>query len=48
MELEEEMIMVGFHQKVQKEKVKSWHDRNIKKKNFKEGYLVLLYDSKYL
>jgi hypothetical protein len=48
MELEEDMIMVGFHQKVQKQKDKSWHDRHIKKKNFKEGDLVLLYDSKYL
>jgi hypothetical protein len=25
---------------------KAWHDRHIKKKTFKEGYLVLLYDNK--
>jgi hypothetical protein len=25
-----------------------WHDKQIKKKNFKEGYLVLLYYNKYL
>jgi hypothetical protein len=48
MELEEDRIIVGFHQEVQKEKDKSWNDRNIKKKNFKEGDLVLLYDNKYL
>jgi transposase InsO family protein len=32
MELEEDMIVVGFHQEVQKEKDKAWHDRHIKKK----------------
>jgi hypothetical protein len=32
MELEEDKIIVGFHQEVQKEKDKSWHDRHIKKK----------------
>jgi hypothetical protein len=48
MELEEDRIIVGFHQEVEKEKDKACHDRHIKKKNFKEGDLVLLYDSKYL
>lgn len=48
MKLEEDMIMDGFHQEVQKEKKKSWHDRHIKKKNINEGYMVLLYESKYL
>jgi hypothetical protein len=48
MELEEENFLVGFHEKVQKAKGKSWHDRHIKNKIFKEGYLVLLYDNKYL
>jgi hypothetical protein len=38
-ELEEEKIIVGFHQEVHKEKEKAWHDRHIKKKNFKEGDL---------
>jgi hypothetical protein len=47
MELEEGMIIDGFHQEVHKEKDKAWNDRNIKKKNFKEGYMVLLYDYKY-
>jgi hypothetical protein len=31
-----------------KAKDKSWNDIHIKKKFFKEGYLVLLYDNKYL
>jgi hypothetical protein len=46
MELEEDKIMVGFHEDVQKEKDKSWHDRHIKKKCFKEGDQVLLYERK--
>ena len=46
--LEEECFMVGFHQQVQKEREKAWHDRHIKHKTFKEGDLVLLYDSKFV
>jgi len=45
--MEEDRIMEEFHQEVQKARDKSWHDRHIKKKNFKEGGLVLLYDSKF-
>jgi hypothetical protein len=48
MKFEEDKVLTGFHPKVEKEKEKSWHDRHIKKKIFKEGYLVLLYDKKYL
>ena len=48
MDIEEDKFLVGFHQKVQKSKEKSWHDRNIKKKIFKEGDLVLLYENMYL
>jgi hypothetical protein len=48
MELEEDKIMEGFHQEVQKEKDKAWHEKHIKKKKFKEGDQVLLYDNKYL
>jgi hypothetical protein len=47
MEMEEDRILEGFHQEVQKERDKSWHDRHIKKKSFKEGDLVFLYDSKF-
>jgi hypothetical protein len=48
MELEEDKLIIAFHQEVHKEKDKAWHERHIKKKKFKEGDLVLLYDSKYL
>jgi hypothetical protein len=44
--MEEDRILQGFHQKVQKVRDKSWHDRHIKKKNFKARDLVLMYDSK--
>jgi hypothetical protein len=44
--MEEDRILVGFHQQVNKEREKSWHDRHIKKKMFKEEDLVLMYDSK--
>jgi hypothetical protein len=47
MEMEEDMILVGLHQEVQKARDKSWHDRDIKRKNF-EGDLVLVYDNKFL
>jgi hypothetical protein len=47
MSMEEDMILVGFHQEVQKSRDKSWHDRNIKRKCFKEGYIVLLYNNKF-
>jgi hypothetical protein len=44
--MEEYWILAGFHQQVQKSREKSWHDRHIKKKTFKEGYLVLMYERK--
>jgi hypothetical protein len=40
--------LAGFHQQVQKSRDKSWHDHHIKRKTFKEGDLVLIYDSKAL
>ena len=45
--LEEDRFIARFHQQVQKEREKSWHERHIKRKSFKEGDLVLLYDSKF-
>jgi transposase InsO family protein len=48
MELEEDRFIVGFHLQVQKEREKSYHDRHIKKKAFKQGDLVLLYDNKFM
>jgi hypothetical protein len=46
--MEEDRILAGFHQEVQKARDKAWHDRHIKRKNFKEGGLVLVYDSQSL
>ena len=47
-ELEEDRFVAGFQQQVQKAREKAWHDRHIKKKQFQQGDLVLLYDSKFL
>jgi hypothetical protein len=47
-ELEENIFVVGFHQKVKKEREKAYHDKHIKKKAFKQGDLVLIYDSKFI
>jgi hypothetical protein len=47
-ELEEDRFIVGFHQQVHKEREKAYHNRHIKKKAFKKGDLVLLYDSKFM
>ena len=33
---------------MQKAREKVWHDRHIKKKQFQQGDLVLLYDSKFM
>jgi hypothetical protein len=46
--MEEYQILAGFHQQVHKSRDKAWHDRHIKKKTFKEGDLVFLYDNKSL
>ena len=48
LELEEDRFIAGFQQQVQKAREKSWHDRHIKKKQFHNGDLVLLYDSKFM
>jgi hypothetical protein len=44
--MEEDQILAGFHQHVQKAIDKAWRNRHIKKKTFKEGDLVLMYDNK--
>jgi hypothetical protein len=46
--MEEDQILEGFHQQVQKLRDKAWHDCHIKRNTFKEGDLVFLYDSKAL
>jgi hypothetical protein len=47
-ELEEDRFIVGFHQQVQKEREKEYHDKHIKKKAFKQGDMVLVYDNKFM
>jgi hypothetical protein len=47
MSMEEDMILAGFHQEVQKSRDKAWHDQHIKRKCFKEGDLVLLSNKKF-
>ena len=46
-ELEEEIFLAGFHQQVQKQRKKPWHDQHVKLHTFKVNDLVLLYDSKF-
>ena len=46
--MEEDRILAGFHQEVQKTSDKAWHDKHIKRKDSKEGDLVLVYDNKSL
>jgi hypothetical protein len=46
--LEEDKFIAGFHQQIQKEREKAYHDRHIKNKIFWQGDLVLLYDSKFI
>jgi hypothetical protein len=46
--LEEDQFIAGFHQHVKKEREKAYHDRHIKKKAFKQGDLVLVYDTKFM
>ena len=48
MDLEEDNFNANFHQQVQKDLDKAWHDRHIRQKKFAEGELVLLYDSQFL
>ena len=47
-ELEEERFLAGFHQQVQKQRGKAWHDQQIKLHTFKVNDLVLLYGSKFV
>lgn len=46
--LEEEKFISGFHEQIKKEREKAWHDRNIQKNIFQEGYLMLLYDRNFM
>lgn len=46
LKLEEDRFLAGFHQEVQKEHEKAWHDWHITLCTFKVNDLVLLYDRK--
>ena len=46
--MEEEHFVAGFHQNIEKQRQKAWHDHRIRTKHFKVGGLVLLYDNKLL
>ena len=45
--LEEDWFVARFHQQVQKDREKAWHDWHIKSKVIKTEDLFLLYDSKF-
>ena len=45
-QMEDERFVARFHQNIEKQRQKAWHDRHIRTKQFKFGGLVLLYDSK--
>lgn len=47
MELEEDQFLARFHQQVQKESEKSWHDHHIKLHTLKVNNLIMLCDSKF-
>ena len=46
--LEEDRFIAGFNQRVAKDRQKAQHDRHIKHKQFVEGDLLLLYNSKFM
>jgi hypothetical protein len=46
--LKEDRFIAGLHQKEQKEREKAYHDRHIKKKAFRQGDLVQVYESKFI
>ncbi|XP_058002255.1 uncharacterized protein LOC131179425 [Hevea brasiliensis] len=45
-ELEELRLYAYDNAKLYKERTKRWHDKHIRKKEFKEGYVVLLFSSR--
>ena len=47
-QMEEDHFIAGFHQNVEKQRQKSWHDRHITTKQFKVGGVVLMYDRNFL
>ena len=47
-QMEEERFIVGFHQNMEKQWKRVWHNRHIRTKQFRVGRLVLMYDNKFL
>ena len=47
-QLDEDHFIAVFHHPIEKDRRKSWHDHHIKNKQFQQGDLVLLYDSKFM
>ena len=47
-QLEKDRFITSLQQRVKKDWQKAWHDRHIKIKQFSQGDLVLLYDSKFI
>ena len=47
-QLEEDCFITGFHQHVEKDRRKSWHDHHVMNKQFQQGDLVLLYENKFM
>ena len=45
--LEEDRFITKYHQQVQKERDKAWHDQHIRQKTFVKDDVVLLYDSQF-
>ena len=46
--LEEDYFIKCFHQQVEKDRHKAWHDHHVKSKDFQCDYIVLIYDSKFV
>ena len=46
-ELDEARFLAEFHQRVEKDRQKAWHDRHIKTKAFQVGGKVLLYNNRF-
>jgi hypothetical protein len=47
-ELEEDKFIAGFHQHIQKEWEKAYHDKHIRKKSFKQGDMILVYENNFM
>ena len=46
-ELDEALFLAEFHQKIQKDRQKAWHDHHIKHKILQVGGKVILYESRF-